>query len=38
VNSRGITIPTKELRRVLEINVFGTFNVVKYAAKAMMAQ
>lgn len=32
INSKGNTIPTKEMSKVLGINVVGTFNATKYAA------
>lgn len=32
INSKGNTVPTKEMQKVLGINVVGTFNATKYAA------
>ena len=38
VNSKGETPKTSILRKLLEVNVIGTFNVTKYAAWAMINQ
>ena len=35
LNAKGNSIPTKEMLRVLNINVVGTFNVTKHAVRLM---
>jgi NAD(P)-dependent dehydrogenase (short-subunit alcohol dehydrogenase family) len=38
VSSKGVVVSSDEMLKVLKINVVGTFNVAKHAAKQMVSQ